>query len=41
MGRRMLIFWHLAAHAASGTIKTTQILYFGYLSLQNTIKQIV
>ena len=41
MGRRVLIIWHLATHAARGSIKTTHIQYFDYSSLQNTISQLV
>ena len=41
MGRRVLIIWHLAAHAARGSIKTTYIPYFDYSSLQYTISQLV
>ena len=41
MERRVLIFWHLAAHAARGFIKTTHIPYFDYSSFQNTISQLV
>ena len=29
-GRRVLIIWHLAAHAARGSIKTTHIPYFDF-----------
>ena len=41
MARRVLIIWHLAAHAARDSIKTIQIPYFDYSSLQNTIAQLV
>ena len=40
MGRRMLIIWHLAAHAVRGSIKI-HIPYFYYSLLQNTISQLV
>ena len=39
MGRRMQIIWHLAAHAARGSIETTYILYFDYSLPQNTNSQ--
>ena len=41
MGRHVLNFWHMAAHAARGSIKTTHIPSFDYSSLQNTNSQLV